>query len=130
MNMTPYRSNPLRSALIVAVVAFGFGMAQGAPDDAAAPKAQGDSLGAAATDSAITARVKAKIASEAALDNSHISVTTTNGAVTLDGSASSSAAKSVAQAAARSVDGVTSVDNKLKTPATTKTSAATRDTLT
>jgi hyperosmotically inducible protein len=129
MNMTPYRSNSFRNALVATALVFGFGIAHGANDDAAAPQPHSDSLGAAATDTAITARVKAKITSEAALENSHISVTTTNGVVTLGGSASSSSAKSVATAAARSVEGVTSVDNQLKTPTTTKTSAATHDTL-
>ncbi len=127
MNMTSYRSRPFRSALIVTALAFAFGAAHGATDDAAAPPVRIENPDAAAADAAITARVEAKITSEPALGNSRISVTTANGVVTLGGSASSSAAKSAAQAAARSVAGVTSVDNKLKTPGTNKTSAAKHD---
>ena len=110
MNMTAYRSSPLRSALIATAVAFGFGMAHGATDDAA-----------------ITARVKAKMVGESALERSHISVTTTDGVVTLGGSASSSAAKSAAEATAKAVEGVKSVDNNLKTPAATQAAGATHD---
>lgn len=110
MNTTAYRTSPLRSALIAAALAFGFGMAHGATDDAA-----------------ITAKVKAKMMGESALEQSHISVTTTNGVVTLGGSASSSAAKSAAEATATAVEGVKSVDNNLKTPAATQAAGATHD---
>lgn len=126
MNPTCLCSNSLRGALIVAALAGMFGMAQAAPD-AAAPQAHSDSLGAALTDTAITAKVKAKLMDEASLKKSHISVTTTNGVVTLDGSASSSHAKSVAETAVKSVEGVKSVDNNLKTPASSKTAAKARD---
>jgi hyperosmotically inducible periplasmic protein len=54
---------------------------------------------------------------EDSLKKSDISVTTTNGVVTLDGSASGSHAKSAAEAATKSVAGVRSVDNNLETPA-------------
>jgi len=84
-------------------------------------------MGAAVTDTAITAKVKAKLMGEHSLKKSDISVTTTNGVVTLDGSASSSKAKALAEAATKSVDGVKSVDNSLKTPASSKASAKTRD---
>jgi hyperosmotically inducible protein len=129
MNTTSYRTNPLLSALIVTALAFGFGMAHGASDDAAAPQAHSDGLAAAAADTAITAKVRAKMTGDSALEHSHISVTTTNGVVTLGGSASSSTAKSAAESAAKSVAGVKSVDNNLKTPAATKTAAATKDTV-
>lgn len=132
MNMTSYCRSSLCSAVIIAgfVLALGAGAAQAATGDSTAPQAHSDSLGAAVTDTAITAKVKAKLMGDDRLKNSHISVTTTNGVVTLEGSASSSSAKSAAQAAAKSVEGVKSVDNNLKTRATSKASAKTRDAVT
>ncbi|MGE5097284.1 MAG: BON domain-containing protein [Betaproteobacteria bacterium] len=129
MNMT---SCFRRSTAIIAslALALGAGIAQAASDDANAPKAHSDSLGAAVTDTALTAKVKAKLMGDDRLKNSKISVTTTNGVVTLEGSASSSGAKSAAEAAAKSVEGVKSVDNNLKTHASSKASASTRDAVT
>ena len=132
MNMTSLCKSSFRNALITAGLAavLGIGAAVAASDDASMPQAHSDSMGAAITDTAITAKVKAKLMGEHSLKKSHISVTTTNGVVTLDGSASSSKAKALAEAATKSVDGVKSVDNSLKTPASSKTSAKTRDAVT
>jgi len=74
------------------------------------------SLGAAVDDTAITTKVKAKFVGENQLKNSDISVTTTNGVVTLTGSAANSDAKSRAEALATVVDGVKSVDNEIQAP--------------
>ncbi len=119
----------LLSTLIVAGLAsgFAFGAANAAPVDKSVPQAHSDSLGEAVTDTAITAQVKAKLMGEASLKKSRIHVTTTNGVVTLEGSASSSNAKAAAAAAAKSVEGVKSVDNNLKTRARSTASAKTRD---
>jgi hyperosmotically inducible protein len=89
--------------------------------DAAEPEAHSDGVGATLTDTAITAQIKAKLFRDDGLKNSKIDVTTTNGVVTLDGSASSSAAKSHAENLVNAVDGVRSVDNALKTPGSSKT---------
>lgn len=53
-------------------------------------------------------------------------MTTTNGVVTLNGSASSSKSKTLAETETKSVDGVKSVDNNLVTPAGSKASAETK----
>lgn len=129
MNRNSHRSNPYRM-LIIASVSFalggGIGIAHGA-DGPSAPAAKSDGMGAALNDTAITAKVKAKTMGEPGFERSHIHVTTTNGVVTLEGSASSARAKSAAEAAAKSVDGVRSVDNNLKVHAKTKTAAKSRD---
>jgi len=88
--------------------------------DAAAPEAHSDGVGATLNDTAITAKIKAKLLTDDGLKKSKIDVTTTNGVVTLEGSASSSAAKSRAETIAQAVDGVKSVDNSLKTPDSNK----------
>ena len=80
------------------------------------PEAHSDSVGAAITDTAITAKVKTRFAGDSQLHSSDISVKTTNGVVTLTGTAddaSSAAASRMAQA----VDGVKSVDNELTSSA-------------
>ena len=129
MNMNSFCKTTLRAALITAglAVGLGIGITTAAADDVSMPQAHSDSLGAAVTDTAITAKVKAKLMGEDSLKKSDISVTTTNGVVTLDGSVSSSHAKSVAETAAKSVDDVKSVDNELKTPVSGKTSAKTHE---
>ncbi|KAF0191275.1 MAG: hypothetical protein FD165_2045 [Gammaproteobacteria bacterium] len=120
MNMTLFRKTPFRTTLIAAGLAAGFGIgtAGAAPPsgDATAPKAHSDGLGATITDTAITAKIKSTLMGEDSLKKSNINVTTTNGIVTLDGSASSADAKSGAEAAVMSIAGVKSVDNNLTTP--------------
>lgn len=129
MNMTSICTSSFRNALITAGLAtvLGIGTAAAATNDAAVPQAHSDGMGAAITDTVITAKVKAKLMGEQDLKQSDISVTTTNGVVTLEGSASSSKAKALAEAATKSVEDVKSVDNSLKTPASSKAAAKTRD---
>jgi hyperosmotically inducible protein len=86
-----------------------------------------DGLGAAITDTAITTKVKAKFLDDSRLKKSDISVTTTNGAVTLTGTAPSSDAASAAKELAASVDGVKSVDNQVSTPSLADSVAAKTD---
>ena len=86
-----------------------------------------DGIGAAITDTAITAKVKAKLLDDKRLKGTDISVTTTNGAVTLTGSAPSSDAASAAKQIASSVDGVKSVDNQVNTPSLADSVAAKSD---
>ena len=116
MKMTSFCNTSLRTALIVVGLAVGSGMGMAyAAGDTAEPKAHSDGLGAAITDTAITAKVKSKLMGRDSLKKSDINVTTTNGVVTLEGSASSSTAKSLAETVAKSIEGVKSVDNTLKT---------------
>lgn len=100
----------IMTGLSVALPAFADG------DDASVPQAQSDGIGAVISDTNITAKVKLAIADVSSLKKSDISVTTTNGVVTLTGAASNSASKSEAESAAMSVSGVKSVDNELATP--------------
>jgi len=128
MKTSSFRKTPFRATLIATglAVGIGIGMAGAAFAEAPMPRAHSDSLGVAITDTAITAQVMAKLMAEDSLKKSDIKVTTTNGVVTLAGSASGSEAKSVAEAAAKSVDGVKSVDNILKTPGSSQAVAKTK----
>jgi len=128
MNGTSRHGRIHQGMLIAASLAFALGItaAHGA-NGAIAPEAKSDGMGAALSDTTITAKVKAKTMGEAGFERSHIHVTTTNGVVTLEGSASSARAKSEAEAAAKSVEGVKSVDNNLKVDAKTKAAAKSRD---
>lgn len=101
---------------------LGLGAANVASAESAEIQPHSDGLGATVSDSAITVKVKAKLMGTDGLGKSDINVTTTNGVVTLDGSASSSNAKAAAETAVKSVDGVKSVDNNLKTPSSNKVS--------
>ncbi|SFH64547.1 hyperosmotically inducible protein [Collimonas sp. OK307] len=118
MNTSHLYKKSLRSALIIA--AFGASLASGAAiaasTDAAAPQAHSDGVSATVTDTAITATIKAKLMTTDGMNKSDVSVVTTNGVVTLNGEVSSASAKSTAEAVAKRVDGVKSVDNNLTTP--------------
>jgi hyperosmotically inducible periplasmic protein len=73
-------------------------------------------VGAALTDTAITAKVKANFVGDSRLKGSDVSVVTNNGVVTLTGAAASSTAKEAAEALAQNVSGVRSVNNQLSAP--------------
>ena len=102
-------------------VAAAVGMCLGVFNLSAAdtPTAHSDSAGAALSDTAITAKVKATFVGKDSLKGSHIKVVTTNGVVTLSGTAVSSESKSAAVDLAKGVDGVKSVDDELTTPSST-----------
>lgn len=125
--MTSFHKVSLGSLLIVSGLSVGFtSAAYAASDDASVPQAHSDSVGAAISDTAITAKVKARLMSESSLKNSKISVTTTNGVVTLTGSASDEKAKSLAEARTKVIEGVKSVDNALQTPGNNKSGVRTK----
>ena len=107
----------------VAVLSTGLAVASGAVSaaDDAAPKAKSNSMGAAISDTALTTKVKAKLMGDKELSNSKVSVKTTNGVVTLTGTASSAEAKAYAGTTAEGVEGVKSVDNNLKVATNTTT---------
>jgi hyperosmotically inducible protein len=107
------RKSLFRSTLVAAALAAGLG-ANGPlladTGDAAESQPHSDSVGAAISDTAITAKVKARYLGEDRLKAAQISVTTTNGVVTLTGNAGSFEAKSIAVELAKGVEGVKSVD--------------------
>ena len=123
MAATTFQKNTWRKALLIAGFAAGLGgVVASTCADTDSPTPHSDGVGAAITDTAITAKVKVALTGDQ-LKNSDVSVTTTNGVVTLTGSAGSPDAKSYAEAQTRSVDGVKSVDDELTTPSSGATSA-------
>ena len=120
---TASRPALIRRAMTAIGVASGFGLclAAGAAWSDSAPTAHSDSVGAAISDSAITTKVKASYLGDDRLKGSHVKVTTTNGVVTLTGSATGSTSKAAAEELAKQVDGVKSVDDELTTPASSGT---------
>src|SRR5580693_3739688 len=102
-------------ALIVAGVASGLCIVGTAARADTTAQAHSDSVGAAISDTGITAKVKASYVGEDRLKGSHIKVVTTNGVVTLTGTALNSDSKAAAEELARNVDGVRSVDDQLRT---------------
>jgi hyperosmotically inducible periplasmic protein len=115
---TPSRRAHGRRALTTIGAAAGLGLcllANAASSDTA-PTAHSDSVGAAISDSAITTKVKANFLGDERLKGSHIKVATTNGVVTLSGSATGADSKAAAEDIAKNVDGVKSVDDELTSP--------------
>jgi hyperosmotically inducible protein len=81
-----------------------------------ADKPHSADLGTAISDTAITAKVKAKFASDSRLKDTNIDVETANGVVHLSGSAPSMKVKRTATDLAKNVDGVVDVSNRIVTP--------------
>ncbi len=99
--------------LIGLAALFGAGAFASAASDSTDSSA---TVGAAITDSAITAKVKANFVGDSRLKGSDVSVETNNGVVTLTGTATSSEAKDAAEALAQNVSGVRRVNNQLSAP--------------
>ena len=99
------------------LVSLGVAAALGASMVAGAQSAHSDGAGAAISDTAITAKVKSSFVGDDRLKGSHIKVVTTNGIVTLTGTAPTSDSKSAAEELAQTVSGVKSVDDQVSTPA-------------
>jgi hyperosmotically inducible periplasmic protein len=112
--------------LLAGAAVFAVGITGVYADDATAPTAHSDSVGAAISDTDITAKVKLKLVDVKGLKGSDVDVTTTNGVVTLTGSATSSSAKSEAEDLTKQVKGVKDVDNELKTPSSSEAGAKTK----
>jgi len=129
MNNFSFYKTAFGGALIVMGMAAGIsvGVVSPALANEATPQAHSDGLGAAIADTAITAKVKAKYGAEEALKKSDVNVTTTNGVVTLEGLASDGDAKTLAESLAKTVEGVKSVDNNLKTPSSSENTAKTKE---
>jgi hyperosmotically inducible periplasmic protein len=107
------------SILIATGLALTINMTALAADstDSSMPQPHSDSVGAAISDTAITTKVKTKFLGDDRLKGSNITVTTTNGVVTLTGTASETS-KSAAESLAQGIEGVKSVDNSINTPST------------
>ena len=111
--------------LILAALAVGLGAGTlgAVAADTALPEAHSDSMGTAISDTVLTARVKTQLIGKRMLSHSDIDVTTTNGVVTLTGSASGPKAMAFAVDTAKAVEGVKSVDNNLTVANRSETSA-------
>jgi len=123
MNITRYRTT-----LIAAAVAAALGVSAAActkTPDYASKDTRSSTASEAISDTAITAQVKTRLATDSNIKSSDISVTTVNGVVTLEGSVDDAAAKSAAERTAKSVTGVTSVSNRLSTPSGSMTAMKT-----
>jgi hyperosmotically inducible protein len=105
----------LRAKLILPVVAAGLALSGSAWGDDTTPQ-HSDGPGAAASDTATTAKVKERLASDHRLASANISVTTNDAVVTLTGTAPSADASNAAEENAEGVSGVRSVDNQIAAP--------------
>lgn len=108
---------PIRISLIAAAAAMmigGIAVAQATPVQIA--DSSSNSVSAAISDTAITAKIKTKFLTDKRLKGSDISVETDNGVVKLTGKAPSASAKDAAGDLASNVSGVKSVDNNIKAP--------------
>lgn len=88
-------------------------MAQGASQIGEGIKQAGSDAGQTLSDSAITTKIKSKLAATQGLTTFEIHVKTENGVVTLEGSVDSAEQKDLAGKTASGTDGVKSVDNEL-----------------
>lgn len=113
MNITRYRNTLIAAAVAVSLGA-GVTACSKSPESSSAD-ARSSTASEAISDTAITAQVKTKLATDSNIKSSDISVTTANGVVTLEGSVGDAASKSAAERTAKSVSGVTNVDNRLST---------------
>jgi hyperosmotically inducible periplasmic protein len=121
---TSFRSTLLALALAAPLtMGLGYGVAAAAD---AEPVAHSNDVGAAVSDTVITAKVKSKLAGDKYLKSSTIDVTTTNGVVTLTGSAAGPKSKTAAENMTKMVKGVKSVDNQLVTPDSSPTAMKTK----
>lgn len=77
-------------------------------------KQMGQGISAAASDTAITTKVKTGMAADTGLNSFHIHISTTNGVVTLTGTVDSAATRDLAGQVAAQTGGVVRVDNDLK----------------
>lgn len=106
-----------RSLLIAAGLTAGLVTAIAIAADATpAPVAHSDGVVATISDADITTQVKYKLSGVKSLKGSDISVTTTNGVVTLSGTATGTKAEYAAESLVKSVKGVKSVDDDLRKP--------------
>jgi hyperosmotically inducible periplasmic protein len=102
-----------RKSLIAAAIAATLGLGVAGCDTNANQPSDQPNASQAMSDTAMTAGVKSKLALHRDLSSSDISVDTEDGTVTLTGSVNDVAARSSAETAARSFNGVNKVNNRL-----------------
>jgi len=128
MNITSYR-NALIATSLAAGLGLGATACSEAPDYSASDtRSTSDSSGGiastAASDTAITSQVQAKLATDSTINASEINVATDNDVVTLEGSVSDDSSRSAAERVTKTVTGVTRVNNRLSTSSSGMSSAA------
>jgi len=89
-------------------------MEQGAQQMGQGVEHAASNAGQAVSDSAITTKVKSKLAANQGLSSFDIHVETTNGIVTLTGTVDQASARDLAGQVARGTDGVKGVNNNIK----------------
>jgi hyperosmotically inducible protein len=105
----------LAAAAMLAVMTLAAPAAQERPQQASPPATEKDKQsGNVFKDGWITMKIHSAYIPETVLEGSNIDVDTTNGAVTLNGTAPSEAARARAVALAKATDGVKSVTDKLR----------------
>jgi hyperosmotically inducible protein len=101
----------------VAMAPGGVALAQTAPAPQPSPASrptESRDAKTAVTDSWITAKTKIALLADERVSGTDVSVTTTNGIVTLNGNVDTSQAKAAAEQVARDIDGVRQVQNNLQ----------------
>jgi hyperosmotically inducible protein len=125
--MNTYNYISIRTLLMAAGLSAGLtGALPASAERASAPIAHSDSARATISDTHITAKVKLALAHVKSLRGSDVDVTTTNGVVTLTGTATGAHARSVAEKLTRDVDGVKDVYDEMTTPSSSKLAADTK----
>ena len=114
----------IRKTLLAAAAVAALGAALPAFADSGSPAGYptGTAAQAGQSDDTITAQVQSKLSSMSTLKDADINASTNDGVVTLSGSVQSADEKTQAEAAAKSVKGVKSVDNQLSTSMTSSSS--------
>lgn len=128
--MNTHCKSAVRNVLLVAGLSAGLCVMPAyaaTATDVDPPKAESDGVGAAIADTAITAKIKTQLLGEESLKDTTIHVTTTNGVVTLEGAVANANDKALAATITKSVKGVKTVDNNLRTPGTTEASMKTKE---
>ncbi|MGH8427857.1 MAG: BON domain-containing protein [Gammaproteobacteria bacterium] len=89
-------------------------MQQGANQMAQGAQSAGNQMKQVVSDSAITAKIKAKLAANSGLSSLNIHVETNNGVVTLSGTVGTDAQLNLANQIALDTDGVKGVENQIQ----------------
>ncbi len=111
MNSIPFSKNLVGVGVAIALAAGSIACSDGTSTTES--RDQSSDVRTMNGDSALSSVVQARLAREALIESADIQVTSANGVVTLRGAVDSSDAKSAAESAANSVEGVSRVDNQL-----------------
>jgi hyperosmotically inducible protein len=110
MNHANLRKALFAAALVAGLGTVPFAQVQAQDSTAAASKADNQTVAGKTDDTWITTKVKSEFATKKSVKGSDISVTTTEGAVTLTGTVTTAKEKASATKLAKGVKGVKSVD--------------------